>query len=136
MTHRPTPVVTSETAPYWAAGCRGELLIGTCSACSRTHHPPQAVCPHCWASNTTTKAATGEGTVEAFSVVHRSGVDFFRDRLPYIVATVLLEEGVCLTTNVVDCDVEGVRIGMPVRVTFDRLSEDMAIPVFKPQVRA
>lgn len=133
MTQRPAPTVTNETAEYWAAGTRDELLVGTCSACSRLHHPPQAVCPHCWSSTTATKGATGDGVIEAFSVVHRSAVPFFRERLPYVVASILLEEGLRMTANVVGCDATVVRIGMPVRVTFDRISDDVAVPIFTPK---
>jgi uncharacterized OB-fold protein len=35
-------------------------------------------------------------------------------------------------TNVVDCDIDDVAVGMPVEVTFLTIDENVAIPVFRP----
>ena len=40
--------------------------------------------------------------------------------------------GTSLTTNVVGCAPEAVHIGMPVKVTFRRRSDEVALPVFEP----
>jgi len=55
---------------------------------------------------------------------------------PYVVAIVELDDepAVRLTTNVVDCPIDEVRIGLPVEVTFER-RDDVWIPLFRP-VRA
>jgi hypothetical protein len=52
---------------------------------------------------------------------------------PYVVAIVEIEEqaDLRLMTNVVNCDVEKVRVGMPVRVLFEQ-HEDVWIPLFEP----
>ena len=44
---------------------------------------------------------------------------------PYLVAIVEFPEqrGLRLTTNLVDCDVDSVRIGMPLRVTFEEADD-------------
>jgi uncharacterized OB-fold protein len=52
---------------------------------------------------------------------------------PYVVAMVELDDepGVRLTTNVVDCPVDEVTVGMPVEVVFEE-REDVWIPLFRP----
>jgi uncharacterized OB-fold protein len=52
---------------------------------------------------------------------------------PYAIAIVELDEqeGLRLTTNVVNCAAEDVRIGMRVQVVFDQY-EDVWIPLFQP----
>jgi uncharacterized OB-fold protein len=52
---------------------------------------------------------------------------------PYVVAIVEIDEqpDLRLMTNVVNCDVEKVRIGLPVRVTFEQ-HDDIWIPLFEP----
>ena len=52
---------------------------------------------------------------------------------PYVVAIVEIEEqaDVRLMTNVVNCDVEKVRIGLAVQVTFEQ-HDDVWIPLFEP----
>jgi hypothetical protein len=82
--------------------------------------------------------ASGAGTVYAFSVVHRNDLPPFNERVPYVAAIVELDEGPRMMTNVVDCDVEDVRVGMAVQVTFwaiddnDTSADSVTIPVFRP----
>ena len=82
--------------------------------------------------------ARGTGTVYTFSVVHRNDLPPFNERVPYVAAVVELDEGPRLMTNVVDCEVEKVTVGMPVEVTFRAIDDNgtendaVAIPVFRP----
>ena len=82
--------------------------------------------------------ARGTGTVYTFSVVHRNDLPPFHERVPYVAAIVELDEGPRLMTNVVDCDVDEVAVGMPVEVTFRVLDDSdtgdgpFTIPVFRP----
>ena len=51
--------------------------------------------------------------------------------MPYNIAVVELDEGVRMTTNVVGCANEELLIGMSLEVTFERVSEEVAIPKFR-----
>jgi uncharacterized OB-fold protein len=53
---------------------------------------------------------------------------------PYVIAIVELEDDptVRLTTNIVGCAIEDVRIGMPVEVTFEANGE-WFVPLFRPR---
>ena len=55
-----------------------------------------------------------------------------REHTPLVIAYVELEEGPRMLTNLVDCDPEGVAIGMPVEVRFDDTGEGSAVPRFAP----
>jgi uncharacterized OB-fold protein len=50
-----------------------------------------------------------------------------------VVAVIELPEGVKVVSNVVGCDPEAVRIGMPVRLAFASAGEQGNIPVFVAQ---
>jgi uncharacterized OB-fold protein len=82
--------------------------------------------------------ARGTGTVYTFSVVHRNDLPPFNERVPYVAAIVELDEGPRLMTNVVDCDVDDVAVGMGVSVAFraiddtDTQTDGVTIPVFRP----
>jgi uncharacterized OB-fold protein len=69
--------------------------------------------------------------VHTFTVNHQAWMP--GPELPYVVAIVELpeQEGLRLTTNIVDCAPEEVRIGMPVEVTFEQ-HDDVWIPLFRP----
>ena len=74
---------------------------------------------------------SGRGTVATFTVNHQPWEPGLT--VPYVVAIVELVEqaGLRLTTNIVNCPPEQVRIGMPVRLTFVR-DEDVYLPMFAP----
>ena len=52
------------------------------------------------------------------------------------IAIVELGEGVRMMTNIVECDAEAVHCEMPVEVTFERLTDEITLPKFKPLAKA
>jgi len=51
---------------------------------------------------------------------------------PYALAYVTLEEGVTMMTNIVDCDLDAIRIGQAVRVVFKPTEGGPPVPMFTP----
>jgi len=41
------PAVNPETKPFWDAAREGRFLVPFCSACSKAHWYPRAICPFC-----------------------------------------------------------------------------------------
>ena len=74
---------------------------------------------------------SGRGVVAGFTVNHQQWLADFPP--PYVIAVVALEEddGVRLTTNIVGCPADDVRIGMAVRVLFEKAG-DVYLPLFEP----
>ena len=128
---RPAPVPDPETAPYWAAANEGRLLV---QRCTRHGHRQLYPRPHCVVCRGPVEweEASGRATVYSFTVIRQNMVRPFRDLIPYVVALVDLEEGPRLMTNVVGCPPEDVRIGMAVRVRFEPVSDEAALPLFEP----
>ena len=52
--------------------------------------------------------------------------------MPYVAAIVDLAEGPRMISEVVDCPLESVQIGMPLTVAFRDLTDDLKLPVFRP----
>ena len=125
----PTPDETTEA--YWAAAGEGRLLISGCRDCGRTHSYPRPFCPYCWSDAVDWVEASGLATLYTFSIVRQNDLPPFKERLPYVAAVVDLDEGPRMMTNVVDCAVEDVRIGMALEFT-TRAAGEFAVPVFRP----
>jgi len=75
--------------------------------------------------------------VFSFTVVRQAIHPNFSAQVPYVIADIELEEGPIMTSNVTDCRVEDVRIGMPVELWFDNEMEDafhtkLRLPKFRP----
>ena len=75
---------------------------------------------------------SGNGTVYSFVVYHHAFDKRMEDFLPYIVAIIELNEGIKLVSRLINCDLDSARIGMPVKVYFEHLDDNVFLPLFTP----
>ncbi len=68
-----------------------------------------------------------------FTVFHRAYHRGFTEELPYAVAIVELDEGPRILSNIVGCAPDDVKIGMPVSVIFEDVTEDSTLFKFQPR---
>ncbi|HWP43730.1 MAG TPA: Zn-ribbon domain-containing OB-fold protein [Blastocatellia bacterium] len=127
----PLPKPDNDSAEYWDAARRHKLVLQQCIECQRFRFYPRSVCPHCLSDRFEWRPASGRGKVYSFTVIHRAPAQAFRDRVPYVLALVELEEGVRMMTNIVECDPDTVRIGESVEVTFDDVTDEVTLPKFR-----
>jgi len=132
MSGRPEPPVTDVSAPFWEATRDKRLLIQRCARCDTWVWYPRPACTKCMSDALRWTQVNGRGTVYAASVHYRPGVAEMKERVPYVVALVELDEGVRLLTNVVDCDPESVRVGQSVTLAWEELPDGRHLPIFKP----
>jgi len=119
------PIVDAATEPYWQAARQGVLNIKRCLSCKQPHWYPRPLCPFCL-GETEWLPAAGTGTIYSVSVTRRAGP------IPYAIAYVALDEGVTLLTNIVDCDLDALRIGQRVKVCFKPTDGGAMVPMFTP----
>lgn len=130
---KPVPPMDPESKPFWEACRRHELYIQQCTVCHQHYYYPRNICPHCLSSEVEWVKLSGRGQIYTYTVTYQHGGAGFRDNLPFVMAYVELDGtgGVRMLTNVVDCDPEAVRIGLPVEVTFVDVDAERAIPMFR-----
>jgi acetyl-CoA acetyltransferase/uncharacterized OB-fold protein len=128
---RPLPFVTPWTEFYWTSGSDGRLRLQECNSCSALIHPPKPACPYCGGGETGIRAVSGFGTLFGFTVSHRFQLPGLP--VPNIVAQVAIEEDprVKLSTRLVDCGADDLRLGMRMSVAFEQV-EDVWLPIFRP----
>ena len=126
----PEPVVTPETAPYWAAAAEGKLLLTRCADCGEVIWYPRSWCPFCASGSVDWVEASGRGTVYSCTTVRRGVPPAYADAAPYVLAYVELDEGPRVLTNIRTEDPGAVAIGRPVEVVFDPVGET-ALPRFR-----
>ena len=129
---RPRPVVNRDNEGFWDGVAAGELRFQRCAECGVPRFPWLPGCNACGSSAWTAEAASGEGTVYSHVVVHHPLPAAFRAGGPYAVALVELAEGVRIVSNVVGLPPDGVRIGLPVRLSFERCDDALTLPLFRP----
>lgn len=126
----PTP--DAETQPFWDGAREGKLLIRRCGACGEAHFYPRPFCPRCWSDDVRWEEASGRAALYTWSVVHRNDLPPFGERVPYVAAVVDLAEGPRMLTNVVDCELDALSVGMMLEVSYQPISDEVTIPVFRP----
>lgn len=128
---RPLPLLDDESRPFWEAGRDGKLSFVSCNACGALLHPPQPVCRYCRSSDLGRRLISGAGVVAGVSVDRQQWDQRFAP--PFAVAVIALDADprVRVTTNLVDVDVDEVRVGMRVEPRFEH-HDDVWIPLYVP----
>ena len=97
----PVPVPSPETEPFWTAAREQRLVLPRCNGCGGHWFPPSLACPLCGFERYSWVPASGRGTVFSFVVYHRVYHRAFKEKVPYVVAVIELEEGPRLISNLV-----------------------------------
>ena len=106
-----------------------DVLIEHCDGCARWVHPATGECRDC-GGPLVARPVSGRGTVFTYTVNHHPyNPDI---PTPYVIALVELAEqsGLRVAANIVDCEPDSVRCGMPVVIQPDKGSG--GAPFFAP----
>jgi uncharacterized OB-fold protein len=136
----PLPLLDDDSAAFWQAALRGELVIQACASCGALRHPPRPMCPVCRSLESEWRAMSGNATIWSYVVPHPPLLPAFMPVAPYNVCVVSLDEdpAIRLVGNLVtepgapinSIDPATIEIGTPVRVIFEQVADDVALPRF------
>lgn len=129
MTEKPLPEVTEMNRAFFEGTALGELRVRRCPRCDARFRFAHEWCPECWSLELGWEKVSGLGTVTHFSVVHHPPSDAFET--PYVIALVTLDVGVRVMGNILGCEPDEVRIGLPVRTVFEERGS-VFLPMFVP----
>ena len=130
----PAPYINPEVKPFWDATAEGRLVVPRCDECQTLIWFPRPFCPACLSTAVTWVEVSGRGTVYSFTVNRRGAADLpdYRNAGVYVLAYVELEEGPRMMTNIVDCDLDSIKCGQKVKVSFKKTENGASVPVFVP----
>jgi hypothetical protein len=129
MTDFPQPDITEVSLPFWNGLKEGKLLFQICANGHRWL-PAREFCPHCLNDDISFVAASGRAKLVSWVIYRTAFHDAFKDRLPYNVSLVQLEEGPRMMTNVL-CDIEALVADMDLTLEIQQEAE-LCIPRFRP----
>jgi uncharacterized OB-fold protein len=138
LSRRPRPIPDRDSAPWWEAVRRHELLLQKCLGCGVLRFPPRAICNACQGRAAAWVPASGTGTVQSWIVSHHVFGGFMATEVPYVVALVRLDEGddLLMYGNVVTTgdrgeitavDPAAVTAGMRVRAVFADIDDECTL---------
>lgn len=131
-TGRYLPFVYPEELPFWESARRRELKLQRCSACAKAWYPIGPACPYCFSMKWEWALMSGRGILHNYVVFHKAWTPWFEKRVPYAVVQIELEEGPRLTTNLVECELKDIRIGMPVEARYEDVTDEITLIQFGP----
>jgi len=130
------PHSNDTTQPFWDYTLKGKLAASKCKKCGTFLLPPQPRCFVCQNDKFDWVELPGTGTVYTYTVVRhplRPGLD---QVVPYAAGMIELDgtqgAGARIQANIINCDVEKVRIGDRVKVVFEKISDTYVVPRFEP----
>jgi uncharacterized OB-fold protein len=116
---------------YWQRAADGQLVLQRCVACGEYQFYPRSLCGAC-AGETEWVDATGRGTLYTYTVIRQSRSEAFAALSPYAVGIVELDEGVRMMSNIVECDVDALQVGMALEVLMLKAADDIGLPFWRP----
>jgi len=121
-----------DNRPFWEAVDEHRFVLQRCSNCDRYLQPPRPMCPECRSMDTLEWVESpGRGEIYSYVNFTTDRMAYPAMKVPYSVVLVELEEGVRLVSNMIDLEPDEVRIGLPVEVAFDDISDDLTLFKFK-----
>jgi uncharacterized protein len=133
---RPLPRLNDLNRPFWEACKKKKLIIQCCVKCGHFRYPISEFCPKCLSSEYKWIPVSGNGEVYSFTIFHRAYHPAFRDKVPYNVAWIKLEEGFFMISNVIGVDSQSdIQVGMKVTVDFEDIEDGISLPVFRSNSR-
>lgn len=125
----PLPRPTALSQLFWDAANEGRLVLQRCGACGAYRWTPQILCRECLAEEFSWEAVSGRGTLYSYTIVHRAPLAAFET--PYVLATVELEEGPLMLTQIVESPHDRLAVDARVEIAFTRASEAINLYTFR-----
>ena len=127
-TARPAPEPTIDSKPYWDGLKERRLLLQQCGDCGLIRHYPRPMCGACHSLEVCWIESSRQGRLYAWTEVHHPFVPGFREEIPYVMATVELEEGVRLQCQMLGAEADGLRLDLPVEIVFREVQDGLVLP--------
>ncbi len=123
--------LTELNQPYWDALADGRLTFQRCQRCRNAWLPQRNECPRCLEADWAWEDASGSARVLSWVVYHTAYDESFKDRVPYNVAIVELDEGPRMVTNIVGVPNDRIEADSKVRFVAEQRGE-LTVACFTP----
>ena len=129
---KPIPEPDEYSTPFFDGAANNQLIIRHCKGCDAFLAPGSRNCTECLGEDVEWQAASGQGTLHTFGVMHQRYHPGFDSEIPYNIAVVQLKEGPRIQSNIVGCANDKLRVGMALVATFEKVGDGVFLPKFKP----
>lgn len=99
---------------------RYRMEAARCKECGKVSFPPRLICANCKHREFETFRMRLTGKVVTHTVI-RTPSDEFTGQAPFAVGIIEMDDGVRLTSQIVEVDFDELKIGLPVKMEFRRI---------------
>jgi uncharacterized OB-fold protein len=129
---RDPPTPRSFSKAFWDAAREKRLLLQYDPRNKKYQFIPRPTSVYDGRRQLEWREASGRGEIFSFLIASHANPPF-RGHTPFAIALVTLLEGVNIMANVVNCEVNELRIGLPVNLTWLPLTNGAFLPAFEPE---
>ncbi|MGA7837539.1 MAG: Zn-ribbon domain-containing OB-fold protein [Ignavibacteriaceae bacterium] len=104
---------------------RYRLEAGKCKKCGQVYFPPRLICPECKAQEFENIRLNPEGKLLTYTII-RVGSDIFSLQTPFAVGIIELKDGVRVTAQIADVELDRIKIGMSLKLVFRKIQDEGA----------
>lgn len=128
---RPMPSPTQTTKFFWDSAKQGKLALQYDPVAKVYQFWPRSISVKTGKRNLEWRTVSGRGKVYSYTITYVATAGF-EDKVPYAIGLIELDEGVRIIGNMINVKPEEMKVGMPVKVAFERLSDDINYFCFEP----
>jgi len=127
---RPMPIAT--TKPFWDGLAEGVIRLQHCNDCGAWTYYPRRRCSACLSDALEWRTVSGAGHIYSWTIGRQATHPAFVDEVPQFLAMVELDEGVRLTTTIVEAAEDELVVGLAVEPVFDHGPDGMTLLRYRP----
>lgn len=130
---RPIPAPSRVSRPFWDAANEGRLVLQFDPETGEPQFWPRPVAVQSGRRDMEWREVSGKGRLHGWTRVHVPARGF-QGLVPYLLASVELDEGARIVGRLVNADADALKPGMAVRIAWERLSDEINAYIFEPDV--
>ena len=129
---KPIPRPSTTTRPFWDGLNERKVQIQRCDGCDSWVFYPRTRCPSCLSDLLIWREVSGQGVLYTYPLARQPTAPHFADETPQQLAVVELDEGVRMTSTLVNVEPSDIVIGMRLQPYFDQVTDDVTLLRYQP----
>lgn len=120
-----------DSEAFWRGTEEGRLMLQYCKDTGRFQHHPRPISLYSGTRNLEWREVSGRGTVYAHTVLTTPALVRDPERMPVLLATIELDEGVRILGNILNAKPQDVAVGKRVHLAWDEIADGVKYPAFE-----
>ncbi len=129
---KPIPRPSPTTRPFWDGLNERKVQIQRCDGCDSWVFYPRTRCPSCLSDVLIWREVSGRGVLYTYTLARQPTAPHFADETPQQLAVVELDEGVRMTSTLVNVEPSDIVIGMRLQPYFDQVTDAITLLRYQP----